>query len=208
MKINKFLLGILLFALMTTVQAAAPVVEAGTNSDANVESTSNSADDGNPGSNQSTRSASSGSLESRVRQMENQMAALQEMNPSQQMNALKQKIADLQGKIEVLEHSVAQLQQQQKTFYADLDDRLTQLEGHHATKAKAAVKKAEEEISTSKHKEVKKTDSKKSLKNSSAVTTKPKANIPKLKVQDAVDPDLDPRTQKHGSDSPDPLVKD
>lgn len=52
---------------------------------------------------------------------------------SDQSDRLHQEIAQLRGQIEVLAHQVSQLEQRQKDFYVDLDNRVRKLEPQQAT---------------------------------------------------------------------------
>lgn len=75
----------------------------------------------------STPDTSNLPMEQRVKVLEQQVANITQMNLSSRLDNLEQQIQQLNGQIEVQTHNIAQLTEQQKSFYQDLDQRLTAL---------------------------------------------------------------------------------
>lgn len=67
------------------------------------------------------------STDQRLARLEQQMANLVQMNLPQQISDLQQTIQQLQGSLQVEQHDLKVLSDQQKTFYQDLDQRISQL---------------------------------------------------------------------------------
>lgn len=65
--------------------------------------------------------------EQRIARLEQQLANMVQMNYPQQVSDMQQQIQQLQGQLQVESHDLQQLKDQQKSFYQDLDTRLTQL---------------------------------------------------------------------------------
>ena len=74
-------------------------------------------------------------LSARIDKLESSQRA--QIEVSNQIEALRQDVAKLRGQIEVLTHDLDQLQQRQKDFYVDLDNRVRKLEQAAAQEAKA-----------------------------------------------------------------------
>ncbi len=72
-------------------------------------------------------------LEVRVRLLEQQIANLTQMNLPAKMDDLQQQIQQLSGQLEVAQHTIETLTEQQRTFYQDLDERITKLSGGAAS---------------------------------------------------------------------------
>lgn len=83
--------------------------------------------------------AETGSVDKRVSRLEQQMSNYNQMNLPQQVTDLQQKNAELQGQLEVAQHNLKKLSDQQKLYYQDLEQQLTQLEQQ---KPKAAAQLA------------------------------------------------------------------
>lgn len=73
-------------------------------------------------------SAPSGSVNHRVARLEQQIANYNQMNLPQQVSDLQQKNAALQGQLEVAQHTLKTVTDQQKLYYQDLEQQITQLE--------------------------------------------------------------------------------
>jgi len=82
--------------------------------------------------------ASSGSLSERVDRISQQVANITRMNVPQQVADMQQKMAELQGQIEVAQRDLKMLSQQQARLYQDLSQRLSQLKGGDKTMTSAA----------------------------------------------------------------------
>lgn len=66
-------------------------------------------------------------LEQRVSRLEQQMTNLTRMNLPQQIADLQQTIQQVQGELQVQQHDLKLLNSQQRSFYQDLDQRISQL---------------------------------------------------------------------------------
>lgn len=66
------------------------------------------------------------STEQRMRQMETKLEFLSQANLVEDMQAVRQKLQELQGIIELQKHHLEKLERQQKDFYSDIDRRLSQ----------------------------------------------------------------------------------
>ncbi len=64
----------------------------------------------------------------RLTRLENIVAAQNALGTANQITTLQQKVQDLQGRIDLLEHQVTQLQRQMKQQYSDVNNRLKALE--------------------------------------------------------------------------------
>ena len=69
----------------------------------------------------------SGSVDQRVSRLEQQMTNYSQMNLPQQISDLQQKNAELQGQLEVAQHSLQTLTTQQKLYYQDTQQQIAQL---------------------------------------------------------------------------------
>lgn len=67
------------------------------------------------------------STNERLARLEQQMANLNTMNMPQQIADLQEKMQQLNGMLQVQAHDLKLLNQQQRSFYKDLDDRINQL---------------------------------------------------------------------------------
>ena len=67
------------------------------------------------------------STNERLSRLEQQMANLNAMNMPQQIADLQEKMQQLNGMLQVQAHDLKLLNQQQRSFYKDLDDRINQL---------------------------------------------------------------------------------
>jgi tol-pal system protein YbgF len=67
--------------------------------------------------------------EARIAKLEEQIHNIGVVEVLQQIEALKQEIAQLRGQLEVLSNENQQIQKRQRDFYLDLDSRLKRLEG-------------------------------------------------------------------------------
>jgi tol-pal system protein YbgF len=90
---------------------------------------SSSADTGDRQANQFSLGGETLSLSTRERlsRLEQQMANLTAMNMPQQISDLQEKVQQLNGQLQVQSHDLKLLNQQQRSFYKDLDDRINQL---------------------------------------------------------------------------------
>lgn len=73
------------------------------------------------------QTALSMTMDQRVARLEQQMDYLTKMNLPQQITDLQQTMQQLQGQLQVQEHDLKLLNDQQRSFYQDLDQRMTQL---------------------------------------------------------------------------------
>ena len=69
----------------------------------------------------------SGSVDMRVSRLEQQMSNYSQMNLPQQVSDLRQQVSSLQGQIEVDQHDLSTLTNQQKLYYQDIEQQLSQL---------------------------------------------------------------------------------
>jgi tol-pal system protein YbgF len=69
------------------------------------------------------------SAEQRIARLEQIVAAQGQMQLLDRINQLQQNVEILQGQNEILRHQLQQLQESQRKYYADLDQRVTALEG-------------------------------------------------------------------------------
>src|SRR3990167_6008537 len=67
------------------------------------------------------------SMDQRVAKLENQINNLANMNVSSQIDQLQQQLQQLQGQLQVAQHDLKTLDEQQRNFYQDLDQRLNNL---------------------------------------------------------------------------------
>src|SRR3990167_1491090 len=81
-------------------------------------------------------SQSSDPLNRRVSRLEQQMSNYSEMNLPQQTSDMQQKVAALQGQLEVDQRELKQLTEKQKTYYDDLEQQIAQLKQTSPTVAK------------------------------------------------------------------------
>jgi len=117
-------------------------------------------------------SVPSGSVDTRVARLEQQIANYNQMNLPQQVTDLQQKNAELQGKLDVADHTLKTLTDQQKLYYQDLEQQIAQLEKQKGIKgvpSAAADKNIADNTTTD--------TNKKMASNESSVFTK-KADIP------------------------------
>lgn len=66
-------------------------------------------------------------LDQRVARLETQMSNLAQMNLPGEIQDIQQQIQQINGQLQVQAHSIETLDQQQRNFYQDIDQRLTQL---------------------------------------------------------------------------------
>lgn len=72
-------------------------------------------------------------LNDRVARLEQQQQNAVAMNLPQQISDLQQQVAQLRGQLQVQAHDLQLLNQQQRTFYQDLDNRIKQLSNLNST---------------------------------------------------------------------------
>jgi tol-pal system protein YbgF len=75
-------------------------------------------------------------MDQRVLRLERQISNLTEMNYSSKMERIQQQVQQLQGQIEVQTHEMAQLKDQVRNFYQDLDSRITKISPDQSTAEK------------------------------------------------------------------------
>lgn len=66
-------------------------------------------------------------IDQRVTRLEQQMQNFTQMNLPQEISELQQEVAQLRGQLQMQEHDLKLLNEQQRSFYQDLDQRITQL---------------------------------------------------------------------------------
>lgn len=76
----------------------------------------------------------SGSMHKRVSRLEQQMANYNQMNLPQEITDLQQKNADLQGQLEVAQHNLKKVTDQEKLYYQDLEQQISQLQNQKGKK--------------------------------------------------------------------------
>ncbi|PIZ04528.1 MAG: tol-pal system protein YbgF [Gammaproteobacteria bacterium CG_4_10_14_0_8_um_filter_38_16] len=76
----------------------------------------------------------SGSVDQRVSRLEQQMANYNQMNLPQQVSDMQQRISQLQGQVELDQRELKILTTQQKTYYQDIEQQITQLQNKQSTK--------------------------------------------------------------------------
>lgn len=103
---------------------------------------------------QESSSAPSGTVDRRVARLEQQVSNYTQMNLPQQVSDLQQKNAQLQGQLEVAQHNLKTLTDQQKLYYQDLQQQIAQLEKQksEAAAAKASADKTNKTNKTSSNK--------------------------------------------------------
>ena len=74
-----------------------------------------------------------GSSGSRVARLEQQMANMAQMNLPEQISGLRQEIQQLNGRLQMQQHDIQMLSNQQRSFYQDLNHRVQRLIGAGAT---------------------------------------------------------------------------
>lgn len=79
-----------------------------------------------------------GSLPQRVARLEQQMKNLTNMNMPEQVAQLQQQMQQIQGQLQVQAHDLKLLNQQQRSYYQDLDQRLSKLANTTTTAHNAA----------------------------------------------------------------------
>lgn len=145
-KIIKLLIGVTAIIAVTFVYAdEAPVVDltssnATTTSNATYDNTQDdnnvqeneSEDDSNSASQASTPIAppvqtQSLSMSDRVSRLEQQMTNIVNMNLPQQINDIQQALQQVQGQLQVQAHDLKLLNEQERSFYQDIDQRINQL---------------------------------------------------------------------------------
>jgi len=78
-------------------------------------------------------------LNDRVARVEQQQQNLVAMNLPQQISDLQQQVAQLRGQLQVQAHDLQLLNQQQRTFYQDLDGRIKQLSNLSSASSTSSV---------------------------------------------------------------------
>jgi tol-pal system protein YbgF len=81
-------------------------------------------------------------LDSRLLRLERVLANQSLLDLSQRIEASQNEVRTLRGQLEELQHSVGRTQEQQREMYADVDRRLTSLEGGGAAGAAPQVERA------------------------------------------------------------------
>src|SRR3989338_8756052 len=125
----------LLASVSMMVLADAPVVDLSQSDRTTQSADQNQGTEGNQdadvdsGSTQDTYSSSdqSLSLDQRVTKLQNQMDNLANMNLPGKIADLQQQLQQLQGQMQVEQHDLKTLDEQQRNFYQDLDQRLNDL---------------------------------------------------------------------------------
>ncbi|MCX7121514.1 MAG: tol-pal system protein YbgF [Gammaproteobacteria bacterium] len=79
-------------------------------------------------------SSDSGSVKQRVSRLEQQVTNYNQMNLPQEVNNLQQQNAALKGQLEVAQHNLQTVTDQQKSYYQDLQQQIAQLEKNKKTK--------------------------------------------------------------------------
>jgi tol-pal system protein YbgF len=125
--------GVLLSSLVFADQA--PVVDLSPNSNPVV--TATDTDSQNSGSVQTNNQSGASmdqaapdqtlTLEQRVAKLEQQISNMNKMNLPQQISDLQQQVQQLNGQLQVQAHDLKTLNNQQSSFYKDLDSRITQI---------------------------------------------------------------------------------
>jgi len=82
------------------------------------------------------------SSEERVDRLEQQMANLAQMNLPQQINELRQELQQLNGRLQVQQHDIQVLSNQQRSFYEDLNRQIQQVQGGTAAAGQPIAKNA------------------------------------------------------------------
>lgn len=119
---------------------------------------SGSNNSGNAGS-ASAVTDNSGSVDQRVARLERQMSNYNQMNLPQEVSDLQQKIAQLQGQVEVDQHTIQTLTNQQKLYYQDTQQQIAQLQQNGGGKNTAvAANLSKNSASTDESEFEKKTD--------------------------------------------------
>lgn len=129
---------------MTSVWADAPVVDLSqsVSNNANVVAAS----DNNAVS--FSESNASLTIDQRVARLEQQMANVTQMNLASRLDDMQQQIQQLQGQLQEQAHEMQQLADQQKKFYQDVDQRLTQLQNGTPNRTANTVNNANLSAST------------------------------------------------------------
>lgn len=83
--------------------------------------------------------AENGSVNQRVARLEQQMSNYTQMNLPQQVSDMQQKISQLQGQMEVDQREIKKLTDQQKTYYQDLEQQISQNQSQHTTTKTASA---------------------------------------------------------------------
>lgn len=84
---------------------------------------------------QAVNTASETNLQQQVRRLNQQLQNLIAMNLPQQVADMQQQIQQLTGLLEEEQHEIAELKDQQKVFYKDLDARISNAQSPHANTA-------------------------------------------------------------------------
>lgn len=71
-------------------------------------------------------SAPKGTVEQRMRRVEQQISNMQNSESAAKIDALQEQVQTLRGQVETLTHDLQQMQAQQKSMYVDFDKRLTE----------------------------------------------------------------------------------
>lgn len=119
-------------------QAVGASTQAYTNDDNNAAANSSNDDEGYSGTVEDEGAQSSLSLNDRVSKLENQMSNLTTMNLAGTLSELQQQMQQLQGEFQVQQHDLKMLDEQERNFYQDLDQRLTALENNASNNRTAA----------------------------------------------------------------------
>ncbi|OGT40563.1 MAG: tol-pal system protein YbgF [Gammaproteobacteria bacterium RIFCSPHIGHO2_12_FULL_38_14] len=82
--------------------------------------------------------APTGSIDQRVSRLEQQIANLTQMNLPQQIDNLRQTVGQVQGQLQVEDHTLKTLTAQQTSFYQDLEQQISQLKKSNTATATTA----------------------------------------------------------------------
>lgn len=110
----------------SAVSAVPPIARSNSHAVASIQS-KRYADNGNYNSSFSVDTTQTLSVAQRLTRLEQQMANLTAMNLPQQMTDLQKQVEQLNGQVQVQSHDLKLLNQQQRSFYKDLNQRINQI---------------------------------------------------------------------------------
>lgn len=97
---------------------------------------------------QHTAAAANGSVNQRIARLEQQMSNYTQMNLPQQVSDMQQKISQLQGQIEIDQRAIKKLTDQQKTYYQDLEQQISQNQSQHTATKTVSTAASAKKINT------------------------------------------------------------
>ncbi len=121
LKARLSLLSVLLFLSYGALADDVPVVDLSQNTNTAQQPTTDNNLNNNPAITQTL------TMDQRVARLETQMSNLAQMNLPGEIQDIQQQIQQINGQLQVQAHSIQTLDQQQRNFYQDIDQRLTQL---------------------------------------------------------------------------------